>query len=92
MGLKVHYRIHVTGMVQGVGFRWSIAIEAWKRGITGYVKNIPDGSVVIEAEGAREPLEEFAAWCRHGPGTWLVDNARVTEGPLAGYREFRIER
>jgi acylphosphatase len=48
--------------------------------------------VVIEAEGAREPLEEFAAWCRHGPGTWLVDNARVTEGPLAGYREFRIER
>ncbi len=91
MGLKVHYRIHVTGMVQGVGFRWSAAREAWKRGITGYVKNMSDGSVFIEAEGARDQMEEFAAWCRKGPGTGFVDNAEVIEGPAAGFREFRIE-
>jgi acylphosphatase len=91
MGLKVHYRIHVTGIVQGVGFRWSTAREAWRRGITGYVKNMADGSVLIEAEGDRDQMEEFAAWCRRGPGTGLVDNAEVTEGPPAGFREFRID-
>jgi len=91
MGLKVHYRIHVTGMVQGVGFRRSAAREAWKRGITGYVKNMADGSVYIEAEGAREQLDEFSAWCRRGPGAGFVDNAEVTEGPPAGFWEFRIE-
>lgn len=92
MGFKVHYRIHVTGMVQGVGFRWSAALEARRRGITGYVKNMADGSVVIEAEGARHHLEEFMAWCIRGPGAGFVDNVRVTEEPPAGYREFRIER
>jgi acylphosphatase len=88
---KILYRIHVTGMVQGVGFRWSAAREAWRRDITGYVKNLPDGSVYIEAEGPREQLAGFAAWCRKGPGTGFVDSVKVTEHPPAGYREFRIK-
>jgi acylphosphatase len=91
MEKKVLYRIHVTGLVQGVGFRWGTAREAWKRGITGYVKNMSDGSVCIEAEGSREQLEEFAAWCRGGPGRGYVDATEVSEGIPAGYREFRIE-
>ncbi len=91
MEMKVHYRIHVTGMVQGVGFRWSAAREAWKRGVTGYVKNMADGSVFIEAEGTLEQLAEFTAWCRRGPGTGFVDSAEVTEGPPKGFSEFRIE-
>ncbi|MDM8003866.1 MAG: acylphosphatase [Bacteroidota bacterium] len=74
-----------------MGFRWSAAREAWKRDITGYVKNMPDGSVYLEAEGTREQLEGFAAWCRHGPGRGFVDNAEVTEAPPSGYGEFRIE-
>jgi acylphosphatase len=91
MQQRLLYRIHVTGQVQGVGFRWSTLREAWKRGITGYVKNMPDGSVYIEAEGFREQLDGFAAWCGKGPGIGYVDNAEVTEGAPAGYREFRIE-
>ncbi len=87
---RILYRIQVTGMVQGVGFRWSAAREAWRRDITGYVKNLPDGSVYIEAEGTREDLAGFAAWCRKGPGVGFVDSAKVTEHPPEGYREFRI--
>jgi acylphosphatase len=89
--MKHLYRIHVTGMVQGVGFRWNAAREAWKRGITGYVKNLPDGTVYIEAEGEHEQLERFAEWCRKGPGIGFVDSAEVSEFPPAGYMEFRIE-
>jgi acylphosphatase len=91
MEKKLLYRIHVTGMVQGVGFRWSAAHEAWKRGVTGYVRNMPNGSVYIEAEGSREELERFAAWCRRGPGRGFVDTAEVQEGVPEGYSEFRIE-
>lgn len=91
MEKRILYRIHVTGFVQGVGFRWSAAREAWKREITGYVKNMPDGSVYLEAEGTSEQLGEFVEWCRQGPGRGFVDNTEVIEGPPAGYREFRIE-
>ncbi len=91
MEKRILYRIYVTGLVQGVGFRWSAAREAWKRDIYGYVKNMPDGSVYLEAEGTREQLEGFAAWCRIGPGRGFVDNAEITEAAPAGYREFRIE-
>jgi len=90
MESMIHYRIHVTGKVQGVGFRWNAAREAWTRGITGYVKNMPDGSVFIEAEGTREQLDGFAAWCRSGPGRGFVDYAEVSEGPPAGYSDFTI--
>jgi len=85
------YRIHITGQVQGVGFRWSAAREAWKHGITGYVKNMSDGSVYIEAEGNRERLENFLSWCRKGPGAGFVDYVGISEGPPAGYTAFRIE-
>jgi acylphosphatase len=88
---RLLYRIHITGMVQGVGFRWSAAREAWRRGITGYVKNMADGSVYIEAEGDREQLASFAAWCRKGHGIGYVDNADVSESAPVGYAEFRIE-
>ena len=91
MEKKLLYRIHVTGMVQGVGFRWSAAREAWKRGVNGYVRNMPDGSVYIEAEGSREELESFTAWCRRGPGRGCVDAAEVQEGVPEGYSGFSIE-
>ncbi|MCK7538278.1 MAG: acylphosphatase [Marinilabiliales bacterium] len=74
-----------------MGFRWSAAREASGRDITGFVRNMPDGSVYIEAEGTREQLAEFAAWCRKGPGVGFVDSAKISEHPPAGYREFRIK-
>jgi len=91
METKLLYKIHVRGRVQGVGFRWSAAKEARSRGITGYVKNLPDGSVYIEAEGSREQLDFFTEWCRRGPGFGNVESVNIDTLPPVNYSEFRIE-
>jgi len=67
MSEKIRYTIRVTGRVQGVGFRYSTLREAQNENITGYVKNMPDGSVEIEAEGSKDQLDIFVEWCRRGP-------------------------
>ena len=91
METKLLYKIHVRGRVQGVGFRWSAAKEARSRGITGYVKNLPDGSVYIEAEGSREQLDFFAEWCGHGPGFGYVESVNIDTFPPVNHNDFRIE-
>ena len=88
---KLLYKIHVRGHVQGVGFRWSAVHEAKNLNITGYVKNLPDGSVHIEAEGYREQLEQFVEWCRKGPGFGIVDSVDFDSFPPAGYIQFLID-
>ena len=85
------YRIHVSGQVQGVGFRWSAAREAKSRGITGFVKNLPDGRVYIEAEGSAEQLKAFIEWCKRGPDFSLVESVDTETLPAVNFREFRIE-
>lgn len=83
------YKIHVTGHVQGVGFRWRTVIEARNLGISGFVKNLPDGSVYIEAEGTRTRLAAFIDFCRNGPGH--VDSVITEECPPINYSGFRVE-
>ncbi len=68
-------RIRVYGRVQGVGFRWSAVREAGRRGLTGWVRNLPDGSVETLAEGS--DLECFLAWCKKGPLVAQVDRSEV---------------
>ena len=88
---KLLYKIHVRGYVQGVGFRWSAAREAQKRGITGYVKNLSDGSVYIEAEGSLTQLKAFVEWCKKGPGFGSVESVEAESFNAVNYTEFRIE-
>jgi len=90
MSDRILYKIHVHGRVQGVGFRWNAAHEARSRGITGFVKNLPEGSVYIEAEGYREILEDFVGWCRSGPPFSVVESVEINSFPAAGYKEFII--
>mgnify|MGYP002399495322 CR=1 FL=1 len=85
----VLYKILITGLVQGVGFRWSASKEAGRRGIKGYVKNQPDGSVYIEAEGSREELDAYVDWCRKGPGR--VRSVNVNRFPPVDYTDFEIK-
>ncbi|MDT8400767.1 MAG: acylphosphatase [Bacteroidales bacterium] len=87
---KIRFIIRVTGRVQGVGYRYSAVKEARKHDIKGYVKNLPDGSVSIEAEGSENKLNAFLLWCRKGPGTGYVESVNVNTLPPAGYEEFRI--
>ena len=91
MGKKTLYRIYIKGRVQGVGYRWSAANEAISRDITGFVRNLSDGSVYIEAEGTREQLDSFLDWCRRGPPLSNVRSVKFETGNPEGYDDFRIE-
>jgi acylphosphatase len=88
---KLLYRINVSGRVQGVGFRWNAAYEARNRGIKGYVKNMSDGTVYIEAEGSPNQLNTFLEWCKKGPAHSSVASVIVNKFPPVDYTEFRIE-
>lgn len=57
----------VTGLVQGVGFRWTTQMIAQDLGIIGTVKNNPDGSVSIVAQGEELPLEHFIKKIKASP-------------------------
>lgn len=88
---KLLYRINVSGRVQGVGFRWNAANEARIRGLKGFVKNLSDGRVYIEAEGSPDQLETFVEWCKRGPSRGTVEMVNVDKLPPVNYLEFRIE-
>jgi acylphosphatase len=88
---KLLYKIYITGRVQGVGFRWSAANEAKNIGIKGFVKNLSNGNVYIEAEGSREQLNAFIEWCKKGPGFGFVESVSADPAPLVNYTDFRIE-
>jgi len=88
---KLLYKIHVRGRVQGVGFRWSAVRAAKNHGITGFVKNMQDGSVYIEAEGPEKKLKTFVEWCKTGPGFGYVESVTTDPYPPVNYKDFRIE-
>jgi len=84
--------IIVTGKVQGVWYRQSAKEKATELGVTGNVRNQPDGSVAIIATGLANQLDQFIEWCRQGPPRALVTNVEVTELPLQSFDRFVIER
>lgn len=88
---KLLYKINVSGRVQGVGFRYNAAREARNKGITGFVRNLSNGDVYIEAEGSSEDLMTFVEWCRKGPVFGYVESVNVDSFPPANYDDFRIE-
>jgi len=78
--------------VQGVGFRYATAHEAERLGLTGWVRNCPDGSVETEFQGERESLDAMLAWCERGPALARVD--RVQPSWLdadADYASFTVK-
>lgn len=85
-------QIIIRGEVQRVSFREATKKKAEKFGIVGFVKNIPDGTVYIEAEGEEENLSQFIAWCRKGPLFSKVDHAQVVDLPaLSNFAGFEIK-
>ena len=86
-------RVVVNGRVQGVGYRQAAAVEAERLGITGWVRNLPDGRVEALAEGEKESVDALVAWLRHGPRLARVDEMKVAWEPHRGeFAEFRIAR
>jgi len=85
-------RFQVRGRVQGVGFRWFVEREAHILGISGWVRNNPDGSVEVLAQGTRDQLSGLRSRLREGPRAARVDAVDEAETqPVTGLSSFRIE-
>jgi acylphosphatase len=82
--------VRVTGRVQGVAFRWYAVQEAERRGVTGWVRNEPDGSVAAHLEGDDGAVDAMVEWCRHGPSYASVRDVAVTEARPTGATSFDI--
>ncbi len=72
-------RIHVTGRVQGVGFRYSARSVGESLGLDVGARNLADGSVTIDAEGPTAAVEELIEWAAIGPPAARVDRITVDE-------------
>jgi acylphosphatase len=84
--------INVSGVVQGVGFRWYARQTADRWGVKGFVRNLYDGSVEIYAEGNEITLEGFLEEIRVGPSYAHIAGVRSDWTEYQGkYKEFRIE-
>lgn len=86
------YRIIVKGKVQGVGYRYNAQAQAHKLNLTGLIKNLPDGSVHICAEGVEENINQFIEWCYTGPRWAEVSEVAAEEQEVTGYQTFEIRR
>lgn len=82
--------IKVIGQVQGVGYRFSALQMATALKLTGYVKNLPDESVYIEAQGNADSVMEFIAWCKTGTGRARVQAVEYSFLPAIGFMNFQI--
>ena len=76
-------RFQVFGMVQGVGFRWFVARHARSLGLTGFVRNLPNGSVEVMVDGPEEALPALERLLRTGPGSAQVDRIERSTEPAA---------
>ncbi len=74
----------VQGRVQGVGFRAATAREARRLAVDGWVRNLPDGSVEVEARGVSGAVDTLVAWLRQGPPSAHVRGIDVYEPPAGG--------
>ena len=76
--------------MQGVFFRATCAREASLRGVSGWVRNVPDGSVEAIFEGEAHAVEAMTGWCRLGPEGAHVDGVESSQEPPEGLEGFRI--
>ncbi len=81
--------IFVFGKVQGVFFRSNTLEKALSLGLTGFVRNLPDGSVEIRASGEKEKLQELLEWARKGPATADVKEVKYSWGK-ENFEKFEI--
>lgn len=78
--MRVARHFLISGRVQGVGFRYFTQAAASREGLHGWVRNVPDGSVEVEAEGEADAIERFERALRHGPPGARVDEVEVDAG------------
>lgn len=70
---RIARQLTVRGRVQGVGFRFHCLQEAERLGVTGWVRNEPDGTVAGHFEGTSDAVDAMVDWCREGPSYARVE-------------------
>jgi acylphosphatase len=81
----------MAGRVQGVFFRQETSRRAAANNVSGWVRNLPDGSVEGVFEGTEEAVEAMIRWCRSGPPLAHVEDAQVEWEEPRGERGFRVK-
>ena len=69
--------VYVSGKVQGVGFRAATRAAAQRLGLSGWVRNLPDGRVEALFVGPKDAVEQMVAWCHRGPRAARVSQVKV---------------
>ncbi|WP_331766332.1 acylphosphatase [Embleya sp. NBC_00896] len=83
-------RVIVSGDVQGVYFRDTCRITATRYGVTGWVRNLPDGAVEAVFEGESDDVARLEAWAHRGPSRAIVGHVYVFEEDPEGLVGFEI--
>jgi acylphosphatase len=82
--MNKRYQVLISGRVQGVCFRTNTRKQARALGLTGWVRNLPDGRVETVFEGEQKNAEAMLAWCRTGTPPASVDHVAVAEESTEG--------
>ena len=87
------FRLKIVGVVQGVGYRWSMVQEARRLGVLGGVRNRRDGSVEAIVTGPTQALEQIIAWAREGPPSAKVTTVDVlaADGAFESFEAWATE-
>jgi acylphosphatase len=90
--MRIGQRFVISGRVQGVGFRYFTRDAAMREGVTGWVRNRPDGCVEAYVEGEREAVTRVERAIRRGPPGARVETVQVdTEEPSGAYSDFAVK-
>jgi acylphosphatase len=88
---RVAIAVRISGIVQGVGYRYFAQATATTDGLVGWVRNLPDGDVECEAEGRQDILEKWIEQLKKGPPLARVDKIQVDwKTAIGGFSGFRI--
>ena len=85
-------KIQIYGKVQGVWYRASTQRKAEELGLKGFVQNMPDGSVYVEASGNEKQLKALEDWCKEGPPFAKVTSIAVEDIEIQLFPNFEIRR
>lgn len=86
------YKVTVKGKVQGVAYRFNAQAVGHKLNLTGYVKNLHDGSVFAHVEGKEDDINKFIDWCYLGSRLAKVSEVAAEETDFVGFQTFEIKK
>jgi acylphosphatase len=86
----LHKNIRISGRVQGVGFRYAARSTAHMLGINGFIRNLPNGEVYLEAEGTPDQVEAYMKWCHQGPPRAVIRFIDSYDSDVVGFVGFEV--